>query len=142
MNTPSIATRFARRRIEQLPGKPDVTAISLVVAVFGYLAKKGLGSGLAPVRKVDVMLFGLVVVYFVALAYAMFTGDPSEVTATGLHQTIGNCDTKDWDLSGYERRMYLCNKKSHKEVRRRVGDRRSALCEPVPATSEASRRVL
>lgn len=109
-------------RLEQLPGKPDITAISLVVAVFGYLAKKGVGSGVAAVRNADVMLFVLVLVHFATLAYVMFTGDPSEVTATGLHQTIGNCDTKDWDLSGYERRMYLCNKKNHEEVRERLGE--------------------
>ena len=87
------------------------------MAVFAYLARKGLKTGLADVTKVDVMLFAVVVTHFATLTYVMFTGDPSSVAATGLHQTIGNCDTKDWDLSGYERRMYLCNKKKHKEVK-------------------------
>ncbi|GMI05840.1 hypothetical protein TrVE_jg10672 [Triparma verrucosa] len=106
---------FASLSIMQLPGKPDITAISLVVATFGYLANKGLRTGVAPVRWPDVMLFATVIAHFVTLALVLATGDPASVKAAGLHQTIGDCDLKDYDLSGYERRKYLCNKKKHKE---------------------------
>ena len=50
----------------------------------------------------------------------MQIADPSFVVATGLHQTIGDCDVKGWDLSGYERRQFLCNKKKHGEYEQHI----------------------
>ncbi|GMH90347.1 hypothetical protein TL16_g11740 [Triparma laevis f. inornata] len=104
---------FSSLTLTQLPGKPDITAISLVVATFGYLANKGLRTGVAPPRWPDKMLFATVLLHFATLTLVLAMFDPEAVTATGLHQTIGDCDTKDYDLSGYERRKYLCNKKKH-----------------------------
>jgi hypothetical protein len=51
--------------------------------------------------------YAFIALYFVVLAAVMQMGDPSAVKATGLHQTIGDCDVKGWDLSGYERRQYV-----------------------------------
>ncbi|GMI42594.1 hypothetical protein TeGR_g11448 [Tetraparma gracilis] len=112
----------------QFPGRPDSNAISLCIATL-MLATKAkmegkdltrarwgrMGIEVVRVRLWDRVLYAFIALYFVVLAAVMQMGDPSAVKATGLHQTIGDCDVKGWDLSGYERRQYLCYKPRHDE---------------------------
>ncbi len=112
--------------ITQFPGMPDEASISLTLAVLilaVYKAPPPLppspsSSSTAPNIPVsNILLWISVVIYFLTLTAVMALGDPTTVVATGLHQTIGDCDVKDYDLSGYERRKFLCNKPKHPEFK-------------------------
>ena len=61
----------------------------------------------------DKGLLSYIVFYFVTLIAVNFLGDPSNIRVEGVHQELGDCDVKDFDLSNYERRKYLCNNPKH-----------------------------
>jgi len=62
------------------------------------------------------LIFALAV-YYVALAGCMWASDPATHRSTGIHQTIGPCDEKAYDIMGLERQRYLCAKTAQEDYR-------------------------
>jgi len=58
--------------------------------------------------RMDVMLFGAVGLYYAVLVGCTCLADPAQQRSLGIHQTIGPCDEKAYDMIGLQRQRYLC----------------------------------
>eukprot|EP00040_Diaphanoeca_grandis_P021847 m.116623 g.116623 ORF g.116623 m.116623 type:complete len:421 (+) comp28524_c0_seq1:67-1329(+) len=107
--------------ITQLPGKPDILSISIVIAVLlllvlmGYFGKSKedhrYSAWLKPGKALDYFLYVTIWLHFVSLMVVMAFFDPSTVVSTGMHQEYGSCDVQERDLMGYPRFSFLCKEK-------------------------------
>jgi hypothetical protein len=102
----------------KLPGRPDALAflveLGLLSAVAGYAMRRAYQSPaperarvlstpsfLLPSRPFDTALLVGSVAYFTTLVAVMALGEPSNVIAEGVHQSIRRCHVDDVDLSNY-----------------------------------------
>lgn len=101
--------------VTQIPGMPDAISIALVIALFGFLVRRGLLSAnrkpypwLEPRPASDGMLLAGVLSYYGALVFIMATAEPEAVVANGVHQPINPCYVVGHDLSNRSRYEFLC----------------------------------
>ena len=113
--TPLMVLQMSLFQIFGKPGIPDHNTLYFLLATYFLLivfAINRVKTRKQPVRVkktgfVDFFLFLAISVYFFGLSLIILH-DPTAHVSTGIHQTIGDCNTIEYDLAGNARTKYFC----------------------------------